>query len=699
MKKSSKTRGKLSLNNNTMKKKKPVRKLAFGGKNVDPLQAYLDLKRKYQSENPLRIEAPGTALAENEMALAKADQAVNDNFWTQGLDALGAYAMNQGAGMMQQGIASGELTNFADGTGLFGAMKGNNTKGMTEIPGATVKRMALGGRVTGGGGDDKKKGQRLSADVHAATGITFDPSVANRLFDYPAPAGSTPKRQLNLGAYKDAGYFDVKDQGSNFQVAPTANNPQNAQGYKDMITYLKKLNPDVQIADNGYRQFKKRMALGGPIGPEGLPVEVEGEEVGELPNGELVDFEGPTHEQGGIPVSMPKGSEIFSDRIKIDGVSMADRKKKRKKREMTLEKLMEEDPTDALVKNTMERTFQVNEQEDQFDSEMQEFIGAQMQAKFPENDGMPKAAYGWPPNDPYDPDNEEYLLALSEGLVGGPNPANTGNAWNMEPKEDGQGWLQKGAQNMAMPTFGDALGIYGNMQQGQVPLDVLYENRAGDTPNSNAFLDFGKDGLKAIDEAKGYVSGQKDAAGREIDIAKNNMMSRNRGGARGINTMRALDLAANQSATNSKASIGSEYSKMMLDLLGKESGMLNARDAQVMAGEAGRDLADRQDRGSFYSELAKAKMNKAKSNSLAGGSLNKLKERKVTGDVLNNMFDYVQMNPMTGQMEAKPGAVFTAKAAAEMSKFDYKALGYTEKEWNALSDGQKSQVSLTGQKI
>ena len=50
-----------------------------------------------------------------------------------------------------------------------------------------------------------------------------------------------------------------------------------------------------------------------------VPVEVEGGEVAETPSGQLLDFKGPSHKEGGINTSLPPGTDIFSETIKIGG--------------------------------------------------------------------------------------------------------------------------------------------------------------------------------------------------------------------------------------------------------------------------------------------------------------------------------------------------------------------------------------------
>ncbi len=121
--------------------------------------------------------------------------------------------------------------------------------------------------------------------------------------------------------------------------------------------------------------------LGGQIpGQPQIPVEIEGQEVGETPDGQVFQAKGPSHEQGGIQTALPGGTEMYSKRVKVDGVTMADRKKKRKKKEVTLEDLFAE-TQDALTKNSLKRTQQVNELEDQADTKIQEQVSAMMKQR------------------------------------------------------------------------------------------------------------------------------------------------------------------------------------------------------------------------------------------------------------------------------------------------------------------------------
>ena len=133
-------------------------------------------------------------------------------------------------------------------------------------------------------------------------------------------------------------------------------------------------------AFNGNSQVPQLKAFGGKV--KGSQVEVEGEEVGELPNGQLLEFKGPSHEAGGIDAILPGGTDIFSKRISIDGVSMADRKKKREKQANRISKRLNENSADPVLKNTSKRIQEVNEMEDAFDMNVQEMLTPKTKEKF-----------------------------------------------------------------------------------------------------------------------------------------------------------------------------------------------------------------------------------------------------------------------------------------------------------------------------
>lgn len=516
-------------------KMRKVKKYPFGGKVDDYLSEYLRLRNQRRQDIPTNIQSPEAAIYENQLAMDRATADVEGNPWYKALDAVGAYAMQQGTSMMGRGLSNLDL----------------------------------------GGGTEK-----------AAYGA-------------------------NIG-----------------------------------------------------------MPMQGMA-----PIEAEGGEVAELPGGQLLDIEGPNHAQGGVPAVLPGGTRIDSKRIKIDGVPLADRTKKRKKKEVTLEELMEIDPTDVLVKNALERTGQVNEAESAHDEELQNFIGGLMEERFPE-EGMEKAQYGTVVEP--EPKDEEELSFMQRLLAGTKNVAGKG------VKALGEYMTSPGA-----PTLGDALGIYGNYKQGQVGVNSVLANRAGDTPNVNHFLNYGKEGLRTMDEASQYARQIRDSNLRDIDAAQRGVTGRMRKSARGVNTLRSFDLAAGSSFEDARRGAYNDYSKAMADFLTARAGMQDARDAQVMGAEANRDLADRQDRDAFFTNLGQARIDQARAMTQVGQNLNQLKERGVTSEALNGMFDILSVDPKTGTVKVKEGASLTGDQQRIMDNFDYKEAGYQEKEWKEMSRDQR----------
>ena len=71
-------------------------------------------------------------------------------------------------------------------------------------------------------------------------------------------------------------------------------------------------------------------ATGGVAGNK--QINAEGGEVIETPGGQPQELQGASHEQGGIDMTVPSGTEIYSDRlVGADGKTMAERKKLREK--------------------------------------------------------------------------------------------------------------------------------------------------------------------------------------------------------------------------------------------------------------------------------------------------------------------------------------------------------------------------------
>lgn len=516
------------------------------------------------------------------------------------------------------------------------------------------------------------------------------------------------------------------------------------------------LNNGEGVGENGFNWGKllqqglnvtgglSQMAYGGEI-PQ-LPVEVEGEEVGETPDGNVMKFKGPSHEQGGIDVNLPEGTEMFSKRIKVDNVSMADRKSRREKRTLTLEKLLEKNKNDILSRNTLMRTKQVNEKEEEFDKSIQELIKGLLPQEVKEKNhlvdinekqkfqggGTVGFERGSKPLNPF----IKYLLeenANNSGTI--PSLATPGivptkkfsgkklysklkindyfsdslnnvlshldldlnlddpksvknyqKAIGMK-KPDGKFGIDtfKATKEQVIPivsntykpslinenyktelpkidsatkfympgpnlsnkkpvdfnlgtiTPGDIISMMGNYVSTFEPMKNTLENRAGDTPNINAFENFGKDGLEAIESQKQYLDDIRDEQLQSLELARAGQLKNNRNSARGLNTMRALDLISDSKINDAQGNVYQQYANQLMQMMAQKAHMENQQDQIVMQGDYQRDLADRQDRDNFYSQMAQDISTKGQGLQEIGYDINKMKEREVRTKLLGQL--------------------------------------------------------------
>ncbi|GHV60766.1 hypothetical protein FACS1894195_0090 [Bacteroidia bacterium] len=96
-----------------------------------------------------------------------------------------------------------------------------------------------------------------------------------------------------------------------------------------------------------------------------LPIEVEGGEAFQTPWGKVGQFKGAKHEQGGIDVNMPIGSQIYSDRIAISGKTLAERKLARDRKLKGIDKKMTS--ADAISKGGLSRMLEKLLDEEELD--------------------------------------------------------------------------------------------------------------------------------------------------------------------------------------------------------------------------------------------------------------------------------------------------------------------------------------------
>lgn len=446
------------------------------------------------------------------------------------------------------------------------------------------------------------------------------------------------------------------------------------------------LGPQLPGSIEGFKQTFN-MGTGGKV-----PVEIEGQEVFETPIGQLFKAKGPSHENGGIDMNLPEGTEIFSKRLMVDGKSMADRKLARENAVKKIEKRSKYNP---IEKNTLKRIKLKNEVEELFDMNI-------MQAAFnaKNEEDRQKAATGIPyltgkktyletsKLDEDKLDNQTITLNPRTGLYE-PSDRVLNEPVNKlplveYPKSQHKIFSIKGAadldlhniasnpmglkkttpeevptenqNNSQFPfTTGDLLGMLGNAYQAYTNKEAAMSEIATDQPNINPYENFGEDALDANSKAMTYVQQMMDNALRDSGLEANAAQKSGRSMSRSANTARAMDIALSSNKNISDSKIRDVFAQQMMALYGQQAKLENQQDAYVMQGNAQRDANDRADKAARFSTMRDADMGIGKAISGIGANINTAKGRNATGDLLNSMSMFGNYDWKTGKLTASTG--------------------------------------------
>lgn len=389
-------------------------------------------------------------------------------------------------------------------------------------------------------------------------------------------------------------------------------------------------------------------------------VEVEGNEVAQTPGGQTMQFNGPSHEQGGIDATLPVGTKVYSDRLSVDGKTMQQRKLSRERQLGKMTKLLDNNQTDTITRNSYNRTKAALDMEEQSDLAMQDAAnkayqtglnvmqptGDQIQAYqrsrgIPQTDpdeggdSMQQFAYGTSDDDILSPGAYDNLLGIPGNVPQGKgmgllpststDPSVTAHNYSLPSAYVDQ-------KSTAMPfSTGDKLGFLGSAEGSVLPLATTIANRAGDRPNVNQYKNFGNNALASNDQAMGFVGQQRDK--NIIDM--NNQIAaqriRNRNSATGVSTSRALDLATTGQAETSLNGIYGNFAQQMAGEYNERSKLNNQQDLYQGMGQGQADKADRMDRDAYYSNLGSNFGNISTKTETLGKNLN---QNKYNSDVL-----------------------------------------------------------------
>jgi hypothetical protein len=388
-------------------------------------------------------------------------------------------------------------------------------------------------------------------------------------------------------------------------------------------------------------------------------IEAEGGEMIEAPGEEATELKGPKHTQGGIDLNVPDGTKIYSDQLKgADGKTMADRKKARERKELKLDELLAANKGDKAIANSHTRMKMAIENEEQNDLQMQEMANQfnQMQefAMGTGNQGVKYKLGGvtggpFPGGFPFGfptlggaSNPQEYNPKTFMNNFEGDTPiySNKGDAPLIEDTDE----TRVGAGMGMQFTPGDITGLLGNAVSMFSPMNNTLKNRASDTANTNQYEGYGDEALAANAEAKNMLAGENDNNKQRIVTQANGAKRNSRNSSRGVNTMRATDLAVDLQSNDSNASLSDQYARQMMAMLGQESNMKLNIDQVKKGGAAAADLANRQDKDAFYKQLGQDKATMGQGLQQTGKDLNQVKQNETMMNMVNQMSKYFQFD-------------------------------------------------------
>lgn len=404
--------------------------------------------------------------------------------------------------------------------------------------------------------------------------------------------------------------------------------------------------------DNNMENSIGKFAFGGTTGSQ---VEVEGNEVAETPNGQMMQFQGPSHEQGGIQTNLPQGTKIFSDRLSVDGKTMQQRKIGRERQMKKLDTMLDGNQTDAINRNTYNRQKAALDAEEQSDLMMQQIANSAYSSGIMPPTGKAIQQYqqrmtGQPQSQPDEADDEMQHFAFGTdddgiipynkyaNLLGIPNTITNnskGSSLLSSPTDNSNAVVPyQIPQSPATPdpnagltksrgfTMGDNLGFLGNGLGTALPLVTTVANRMGDQPNISPYRNFGFNALNSNDKAMNFVSTMRDKNLKDLSTQIASQRVRNRNSATSVGTSRALDQVTSAQQEGAEDNIYGQFAQQMGGQYNERSKLNNQQDLYQGMGLNLQDTHNRMDRDSFYSNMGKNFANIATNFQTTGKELN-----------------------------------------------------------------------------
>lgn len=317
-----------------------------------------------------------------------------------------------------------------------------------------------------------------------------------------------------------------------------------------------------------------------------VPVEVEGGEVAQTPSGQVKNYQGPSHEQGGIDDTLPEGTTIFSDRISVDGKTMADRKKERDSRLDKFKKQLQRRPTDFITMNAVKRISQTNAMQDYTDLHVQNVIGAtadddmlQNAQQFAKGTGVKGVKAK----------RKNYALGTDNLGMAGPRTIPQINT----------------TVNTNSFTAGDITGGVGSIISTVAPMinaRNYWKNRIKIT---NPYKTYGDKTINTLQKNEDLIDQNKNIQLSKLATKKNATLLGNQQRASSVNTSNAMNLLTELGYSDEMVDVMSKANDLQINNNNlKAQTQLNI-DATRMGGEANVQQNEKADVENYYSNMGK----------------------------------------------------------------------------------------------
>jgi hypothetical protein len=432
-------------------------------------------------------------------------------------------------------------------------------------------------------------------------------------------------------------------------------------------------------------------------------VEVEGGEMYETPQGETGEFQGPSHEQGGIPLEVgqdvEEGTKIYSDRLKIGKQTLAQRKEARERKIANLEKIAAQPLVDVALKNATQRKMMGIQKEEASDLQFQEQVN-NMQAMA---DTMVMAFGTGIAGIQSNPigDSMRYAMGTSaDGVTeydGGTGPdglplyydapgfvqgfgmeaeeaAENPLYYDLNPSSDSgvsseenikvnppgtmfSRGLEKGlgviGKQGGMPTLGDLTSIFGDYLGATSGLKNAAESRSTDVTHTNVYKNAGKETQKQLDNAMSNIEGSKAQAISRATTTTQGGKRSGRNSARGVNQMRGMDWLYDTALNQQIADISANAANQVSDIFKTKAATAMSVDQLKGQGEYQANIANEAAKDAYYTAKGLALRDQANAIKQGGKDINAIKQNKIIENLMKNYGTYGQVDMKTGLISNK----------------------------------------------